>query len=84
MRNIEGRKIMRIAAIVRVSVPKISQEDVTDILETFGISVSKSGFIGLPEDLDFFFSQNVFEDAALVSAFESAKQKWQDGDISYI
>jgi hypothetical protein len=75
---------MRIAVIVRVNVPYVDRKQVTDILETFGISISKSGFVGLPEDLDFFFSQDVFETPDLISAFELAKQKWEDGEISYI
>jgi hypothetical protein len=75
---------MRIAASVRVDFPKIGAEEKTKILESFGISVSRSGFIGLPEDLDFFFANHQFEDADQAAAFSKAQEKWIDGDISYI
>jgi hypothetical protein len=74
---------MRIATKVSIVIPNISRELSTKILENFGVSISKSGFIGLPEDLDFLFSQD-FSNTELADIISAARIKWEDGDIAYV
>jgi hypothetical protein len=75
---------MRLATVVKVDIPDINRTVSIDILENFGISVSKTGFVGLPEDLDFFFAQEMPMVSEMQDAFQIAKQKWEDGDIAYL
>jgi hypothetical protein len=73
---------MRNVIIVKMKVPAISVQLSTDIMEKFGIGITKNGFYGLPEDLDYFFAQEVRDE--LEETFNQARDKWIDGDIEYL